>query len=400
ELLVANEQLNAAQEIAKLGHWQWDVVANKVTWSKELCKIYQIPVNEMSYESYLQKVHPEDRDFVNAAVEKAFAEKKFPSYTHRILFEDGSEKVVQARGEVQLDENGVVIRMLGTGQDITEIQKAQQQLVERTHALETSNAELQRFAYVASHDLQEPLRKIVTFASLLEKETGDSLNENARMYRDKIVQSASRMQHLIDDILAFSSLRVSHDFVPTDLDSIVKQVISDMEFTIEETGTSIQLDKLPVIEAIPWQMEQLFQNLMSNAIKFRKEEASPQINITAKLVGVDEIENYNLKDEAMLALRGFTYNWSREQFVQIEISDNGIGFDQAYAEQIFAIFQRLHSQQQVPGTGIGLAICRKIVDNHHGTITAQGSPGQGAQFRIYLPVSQKIFMPAGTPASA
>lgn len=401
ELLVANEQLHAAQEIAKLGHWQWDVVANKVTWSKELCKIYQIPESEMSYESYVQKVHPEDRDIVQAAVEKAFAEKKFPSYTHRILFDDGSEKIVQARGEVQLDENGVVVRMLGTGQDITEIQKAQQQLVERTHALETSNAELQRFAYVASHDLQEPLRKIVTFASLLEKETGDSLNEKSRMYRDKIVQSASRMQHLIDDILAFSSLRISGEtFVPTDLNAIVKQVISDMELSIEETGTTIQLDTLPVIDAIPSQMTQLFQNLISNAIKFRKEEAAPKISIRCKLVGVDEIENYTLKDETMLAMRGFTYNWDREQFVQIDVTDNGIGFDQSYADQIFEIFQRLHSQQQVQGTGVGLAICRKVADNHHGTISAQGQPGQGASFRVSLPVTQKIFMVAGAPASA
>lgn len=401
ELLIANEQLNAAQEIAKLGHWQWDVVANKVIWSKELCKIYQIPESEMSYESYVQKVHPEDRDIVQAAVEKAFAEKKFPSYTHRILFDDGSEKVVQARGEVQLDENGVVIRMLGTGQDITEIQKAQQQLVERTHALETSNAELQRFAYVASHDLQEPLRKIVTFASLLEKETGDKLNEKARMYRDKIVQSASRMQHLIDDILAFSSLRVSDEvFVPTDLNAIVNQVISDMELTIEETGATFQFDTLPVIDAIPSQMEQLFQNLISNAIKFRKEEAAPRISIRCKQVEVDEIENYTLKDETMLAMRGFTYNWNREQFVQIDVTDNGIGFDQAYADQIFEIFQRLHSQQQVQGTGVGLAICRKVVDNHHGTITAQGRPGQGSNFRVSLPVTQKIFMAAGAPASA
>ncbi|MBB1282980.1 PAS domain-containing protein [Flavisolibacter sp. BT320] len=401
DLVVANEQLNAAQEIAKLGHWQWDVVANKVTWSNELCKMYGIPVNEMSYESYLQKVHPDDRDFVNAAVEKAFAEKKFPSYTHRILFEDGSEKVVQARGEVQLDENDVVVRMMGTGQDITEIQKAQQQLVERTHALETSNAELQRFAYVTSHDLQEPLRKIVTFASLLEKEANGSLNEKGSLYMDKIVQSAGRMQRLIDDILAFSSLRVSNEaFVPTDLNTIVKQVISDMEVAIEETGASIQLDKLPVIDAVPSQMEQLFQNLISNAIKFGKNGEAPQISISCKMVGVDDIENYNLKDETMLAMRGFTYNWSREQFVQVEITDNGIGFDQTYAEQIFEIFQRLHSQQQVQGTGIGLAICKKIVDIHHGTISAQSIFGEGAKFQLNLPVSQKLFIAAQSPVPA
>ncbi|RYZ61961.1 MAG: PAS domain S-box protein [Chitinophagaceae bacterium] len=395
ELVVANEQLNAAQEIAKLGHWQWDVAANKVTWSDVLCKIYQIPTNEMSYEAYLQKVHPDDRDFVNAAVEKAFAEKKFPAYTHRILFEDGSEKVLQARGEVQLDSDGNVVRMLGTGQDITEIQKAQQQLVERTHALETSNAELQRFAYVTSHDLQEPLRKITTFASLLEREGNGQVNENGRMYMDKIVQSAGRMQRLIDDILAFSSLRVSNEaYLPTDLNEVVKQVISDMETRIEATGAIIQVNKLPVIDAIPSQMGQLFQNLVSNAIKFSRKDERPVVTITSKLISVDAIENYNLIDDATLNQRGFTYNWGREQFVQIEVIDNGIGFDESYAEKIFEIFQRLHSNAD--GTGIGLAICKKITDNHHGTISANGAPGKGARFRINLPVSQKIFLATDT----
>ncbi|NTS42072.1 PAS domain-containing protein [Flavisolibacter sp. BT320] len=394
ELLVANQQLNAAQEIAKLGHWQWDVAANKVTWSDVLCNIYQIPTNEMSYEAYLQKVHPDDRDFVNAAVQRAFAEKKFPAYTHRILFEDGSEKVLQARGEVQLDSEGNVVRMLGTGQDITEIQTAQQQLVERTHALETSNAELQRFAYVTSHDLQEPLRKITTFASLLDREVNGQMSESGRIYMDKIVQSAGRMQRLIDDILAFSSLRdFNEGYVPTDLNVVVKQVISDLETRIEATGAVIQFEKLPVIDAIPSQMEQLFQNLISNAIKFSRKGERPVVTITSKLVSVDAIDNYNLVDDTTLNQRGFTYNWGREQFVQIEVIDNGIGFDEAYAEKIFEIFQRLHSNTD--GTGIGLAICKKIADNHHGIISAHGSAGKGARFQVNLPVSQKIFLATG-----
>lgn len=394
ELKMTNQQLTAAQEIARMGHWQWDVKTNKVLWSDQLYKIYQTSSDSnISYESYLEKLHPEDKEFVNSAVQKAFEEKKFPSFTHRILMNDGTEKIIQSRGEVLTDENGAVIKMIGTAQDITDVQKAQQQLLERTHELETSNAELQRFAYVASHDLQEPLRKIMTFASLLEKELHGTDAENVKLYMNKIVQSSGRMQQLIDDILAFSSLRITREaFRQTDLNAVLQQVLSDIEVTIETTGATIQASKLPVIEAIPSQIGQLFQNLISNALKFRKEDVPPVITIRYKVVGVDELKNYSLKDDTMLALRGHTYNWSRVHFLRIELKDNGIGFEETYAEKIFEIFQRLHSNKAFEGTGIGLAICKKIVDNHHGIITAAGKAGEGATFLIHLPISQKIFM--------
>jgi PAS domain S-box-containing protein len=393
-LQVLNQQLNAAQEIAKLGHWQWDVARNQVSWSDELYKIFgERKGAEISYESYLEKLHPDDKDFVNKAVQQAFVEKSFPSFTHRIHINDGSEKILQARGEVITDAQGNIMKMIGTAQDITEIQKAQQQLVERTHALETTNQELQRFAYVASHDLQEPLRKIMTFASLLERESGEHRNEREKMFMEKVVQSAGRMQHLIDDILAFSSLRISNEaFETTDLNAVVKQVLSDMEIRIEASGATVQADPLPVIEAIPSQMGQLLQNLISNAIKFRKEGVLPVVQISSQVVSADEVKDYGWKDEKTLALRGTTYNWSREQFVKLRISDNGIGFDEAYSEKIFEIFQRLHSNKVYEGTGIGLAICKKIVDNHHGSISADGKPGEGATFTILLPLSQKIFL--------
>lgn len=390
ELKVANQQLNAAQEIARLGHWQWDVMQNKVSWSDQLYKIYGTqPDGEISYESYLEKLHPDDKVFVHENVQKAFQEKHFPSFTHRLRMADGSEKIIQAKGEIVTDERGNVIKMIGTAQDITELQKAQQKLMEQTHALEVSNAELQRFAYVASHDLQEPLRKIMTFASLLEKEMEKTESEKSKTYTNKIVQSSARMQKLIDDILTFSSLRVTDEsFQTTDLNSVIKQVLSDIEVRIESTSAKVNAGNLPTLDAIPSQMGQLFQNLISNAIKFRKDGVPPIITIQGSVITANE-----LKEQAMVheSTTGYTFNRGREPFAKIEVQDNGIGFDKAYADKIFEIFQRLHSTKTYEGTGIGLAICKKIADNHHGFITAEGTPGKGATFVVYLPLSQKNF---------
>jgi light-regulated signal transduction histidine kinase (bacteriophytochrome) len=224
------------------------------------------------------------------------------------------------------------------------------------------------------------------------------MNEKSKMYMQKIVQSSGRMQRLIDDILAFSSLRVTREaFRPTDLNAVLKQVLSDMEVRIENTGATIRADKLPTIDAIPSQMGQLLQNLLSNALKFRKEEVPPVITITCKAVGAEEVKHNEGKTDNIPSVNGLLYNRSREQFAKIEIRDNGIGFDEEYAEKIFEIFQRLHSSKTFEGTGIWLAICKKIVDNHHGAIAAASRPGKGATFIIYLPFSQKSFL-NGEPA--
>ncbi|HEX8314200.1 MAG TPA: ATP-binding protein [Flavisolibacter sp.] len=392
-LRVSNAQLNIAQEIARIGHWEWDVQANKVVWSRGLHHIYGVKDGvELSYEKYLERIHPEDKEFVNDKIQQAYQTKAFPDFIHRIRTPEGQEKIIHSRGDIITNESGDVVKMIGTGQDITEQQKAQQKMVERTHELENTNAELQKFAYVASHDLQEPLRKIMTFASLLEKEVAENISGPAKMYMNKIVQSSGRMQRLIDDILQFSSLSASkNDYQLTDLNLIVMQVLSDMEVKIENTGASIQVDKLPIIEAIASQMGQLFQNLVSNALKFRKEAERPVVQIRSSLLSADQLTNYGLMDEKSIARAGYSYNWNREQFVRIEVKDNGIGFNETYAEKIFEIFQRLHTTNVYEGTGIGLAVCKKIVDNHHGMITAEGSPGEGAAFTIILPLSQKNF---------
>lgn len=393
DLQLTNDQLNIAQEIARLGHWEWDVPNNRVTWSKGLHKIYETDESiELSYEKYLEHLHPEDRDFVHNTIQQAYLTKTFPDFTHRIRTSGEKEKIIYSKGEVVTNDAGEVLKMIGTAQDITEQQKTQQQMMERTLELENMNAELQKFAYVASHDLQEPLRKIVTFSSLLEKEMQSNLSDRSKMYMDKIVQSSQRMQMLIDDILQFSSLTAKKsDYKRTDLNIVVKQVLSDMEIKLQETGAVIKVGKLPVMDAIASQMMQLFQNLLTNALKFRQENSAPEITISHSIVDADELTNYHWFDNQPASSAGYSYSWGREQFAKITVSDNGIGFDESHAEKIFEIFQRLHTSHLYEGTGIGLAICKKIVDNHHGIISAEGKINQGATFTIILPLSQKNF---------
>ncbi|MGK2863121.1 MAG: PAS domain S-box protein, partial [Chitinophagaceae bacterium] len=223
EFKLKNNQLNEAQEIAKMGSWEWDVSTNKVSWTAGLFNVYKLPQEEegLTYEKFLDKVHPEDRGIVEKTLKQSFADKKFYDYYHRIVTPSGDIKILQAKGEVILDENGEIVKMIGTGQDITEQKKVEQELLIKTTELQKINAELQKFAYIASHDLQEPLRKIKTFVGRLVSE--DELmvtNEKSKIYLTKVADAASRMQRLMDDILNFSRLSSTLiTYQQTDLDN-------------------------------------------------------------------------------------------------------------------------------------------------------------------------------------
>lgn len=255
--------------------------------------------------------------------------------------------------------------------------QAEQSLKAYTLELEQSNQELEDFAYVASHDLQEPLRKIQAFGSRLRQKYGPVLDERGLDYLSRMESAAARMQTLINDLLTFSRITTKAEpFVPVNLDQLVQVVLLDLEIKIGEVNGRFHISDLPTIEADPTQMRQLLQNLISNALKFHRPGHPPVINIESTLL--DEAPTSLLND----TIPGVPY-------CQITVSDNGIGFDEKYADRIFTVFQRLHSRNQYEGTGVGLALCRKIAERHRGTIKATSKIDEGATFIVTLPLKQK-----------
>ena len=234
-----------------------------------------------------------------------------------------------------------------------------EQLLENNIQLKSTIEELDRFAYVASHDLQEPLRKILVFSDKLQTKYKDSLDAEVAQSLEKIAKASARMQSLINDLLKFSrQTTVNEDFVSISLNPLLQDVIADLEVEIEKSSALISLDTLPEIWGVPSQIRQLFQNLLSNALKFRKKDEPPVIRI-------------------------YSEPWNNSS--RIIVQDNGIGFDPRYTEEIFMVFKRLHSYHEFEGTGVGLSICKKIIDKHNGSIRAESKIGEGSKFIIEFP---------------
>lgn len=494
-------QLARAQRVARLGSWEWDVVEDTLTWSDEMCRLYGIePGCDLTFEQYVDLVHPDDRQKAEAAVREAFKKRQAFSFDHRIVRADtGEVRILHGEGEVQTDEGGRVVKMFGTGRDITEMRQAEVELREserkfrllaenmsdlillqdragkllyvspssirilghephelvgrsvfdlihpldadqfrtstfeemlegKTYAgslvraytkegsliwlefaskrvvadneaaeeiltsgrdvteriqaeddaaryrgeLEKRNRELQDFAYVASHDLQEPLRKIRAFSDLLEEDYGDRLDEEGIGFLERVQDAASRMSTLISELLAFSRVTTRGGrFSETDLNEVVAGVLSDLEVALKEADVDLEVGPLPTLAADPLQMRQLMQNLIGNAIKFRRADVRPVIRVTGRILQKE-----------------ITSRTGTHPVCRLEISDNGMGFESKYADRIFTPFQRLHHQYKISGTGMGLAICRRIVERHDGTISAESAPDDGATFVVELPVHQ------------
>jgi PAS domain S-box-containing protein len=256
-----------------------------------------------------------------------------------------------------IKEGERIVGFTAINTDITELKHTQL-------SLERSNHELESFAYVASHDLKEPLRKIQSFGERLKSTAAESLGSEGRDYLERMLKAAVRMNGLIDDLLTYSRVTSTHHpFTSVDLAAVAREVLDDLSAMIERTGASVTLGELPVLEADPTQMRQLLQNLVANALKFHRQGVPPVVSVRATLD-------------------------PRLQRCELRVEDNGIGFEEKYTDRIFNVFQRLHGRVQYEGSGIGLAICRKIAERHGGTIGARSTPGEGATFHVSLPLRQ------------
>jgi PAS domain S-box-containing protein len=273
----------------------------------------------------------------------------------------------------KLPSLGIIITDLTRRKEIEEvIINYQKDLEFKNNALTRTNAELASFAYIASHDLQEPLRKIQTIADLILEKEAASFSPETKKYFERMILSSRRMQRLIIALLDYSRFALSEaDFVQTDLDQLLTEVMDNLQQSMEETGTTVESSGLPSLKVIPYQFIQLFSNLLQNAIKYRKPDVAPRIVIGASKFPLAQLD--------LPASFRADYYW------EIRIRDNGIGFEQQYSGRIFELFQRLSNRPEIEGTGIGLPICQKIVQNHEGYITAEAQTGIGATFVIYLP---------------
>jgi PAS domain S-box-containing protein len=285
-----------------------------------------------------------------------------------------------------INEDGQVVGSVLVFKDITKRKQAEDSLAQKAEELTRSNAELEQFAFVASHDLQEPLRKIQAFGDRLKTKCEGAVATEARDYLDRMQNAATRMRGLIDDLLAFSRVIRSGDpFVHVDLALVTKEVLGDLEVRIEKSGAKVEVGPLPVIEADPMQMRQLLLNLIGNSLKFQPAGATPIVKIRSRLIDPDSaVDTAYFKRLSTCADQA----QAGQQLCEISVEDNGIGFDEKYSDKIFAVFQRLHGRNEYEGTGVGLAVCRRIADRHHGTIIAKSKPGEGATFIVTLPVCQ------------
>lgn len=293
-------------------------------------------------------------------------------YENPILTKNGEERIIAWTNRIIIYESDKPEGILSSGEDITDRLRKEEELKMYTTKLARSNQELQSFAYIASHDLQEPLRKITAFGDRLWTKYADAIDDRGQDYLKRMCDAAERMQILINDLLSFSRVTTkAKPLVPVNLTEVVQEVIDDLAQRIEETNACIEVDPLPIVTAEPLHMRQLFQNLIGNALKFHDREKTPTIKIFSRPASEVQGE-YGTVDAG-------------DESWHIMVQDNGIGFDENHLDRIFEIFQRLHGRNAYQGSGIGLAICKKIVEYHNGAITARSSPGQGATFIVTLP---------------
>ncbi len=370
--------LNEAETIAEMGSWKWTEKDDVVVWSDGLYNIYELFEGDLiTLDTFLENIFPEDRPRVEMFIEDIRAGKNGITIDYRLLRKNGKITYLTITSKPQQKNGNLDSVVLGVVIDVTDSTLNEKQLKQYNDELIRSNEDLEQFAYAASHDLQEPLRKIRAFGDRLMTKFSPLLGEHGADYIRRMQSSSARMQSLIEDLLSFSRVsRVEKILELLDPLAIIKEVKEDLDLQLSSTGTIIDAQDIPHFYGDRVQIKRLFQNLISNAVKFQRENEAPYIEISGKIIGADKLEANAPMDLPVTT-----------QYIRIHVKDNGIGFDEKYANKIFNIFQRLHGRSVYEGTGIGLAICKKIVANHKGYITAKSKEGVGSEFIITLPQS-------------
>ena len=375
QLIYQEEQLLEAQEQANMASYEWDIETNELTVTPHFLKIFELDEG-FNRDEIMKFINPDDVGKINETRRNAIDTNSAFNTVYRYA-KNGNEKKIWSKG-IAGEKNGKKI-VRGTVMDVTErenmieqLQVSERTLFQKNNELQRSNASLEEYAYVASHDLKEPLRKISTFGDRLYSSQYEHLNDEGRLYLQKIIDSSRRMQVMISDLLSVSTITGNKNFEPVNLNDILAEALQSIEHKIEEKNAIVTYSDLPVVSIVPSQFRQLFQNLINNSLKFSRENVQPQITVTHTYIPYKEVADLGIVQA--------------KKYLKLIFTDNGIGFDNIYSSKIFTIFQRLHGKQEYEGTGIGLAICKKIVENHSGIIFATGVPNKGATFTIIIPL--------------
>lgn len=356
-------RLKEAQRIAMIGSWELDLASNQLTWSDEIFHIFEINRTQFqaSYKAFLSVIHPEDRDMVNVAYQRSLEDRLPYSVEHRLLLADGRIKHVREQCETTFNDSGQPLRSIGTVQDVTERKQAEQVLQQKTRELERSNAELEQFAYVASHDLRQPLRMVNGYVQMLERRLAAKLDDDTREMMHFAVDGAKRMDQMLVSLLDYSRVgRKGEPLALMNSRDAVDEALHFLEPAMHEAQATVKVSgDWPRVMASRNEFTRLWQNLIGNAIKYRVENRAPKIDITV----TPEDKGWHFC-----------------------VADNGIGIDPAQFERLFKVFQRLHPRDQYEGYGIGLAVARKIVERHGGRIWVESDgAGLGCRFCFTLP---------------
>ncbi|MBY8962704.1 PAS domain-containing protein [Flavobacterium sp. D11R37] len=357
------------EQLANMGHWKLDLSNNTTEFSDNLYRLFGYEPGEIDFtgDDVLKLIHPDDLHIYLDASETTAKGIDIEDIRYRIITPDGKQRYLKSVSKLlECKEKKV---LMGVTCDISSQVSGLMKIEEKNRELEQLVDELASFNYAVSHDLQEPLRKIIMYISRIEDQEL-KVPASVAEYLERITVAAKRMKLLINDLLLYSQTnKDEHVFAPVNLAVPLREAINELSVQSEAKQAKIHFDVLPILPIIPFQVRQLFVNLLNNSLKYSRADAPPVIDITCTLQ--DDIE-----------VQGNVHTGA---YYEISVKDNGIGFKQEFSEKLFLLFHRLHQKERYEGTGIGLAICKKIMENHKGFITAEGNQGQGSIFRLYFP---------------